>query len=170
VDEPEGFRDFVAARSAGLVRSAFLLTGDEHEALDLVQDTLVKSWSRWSRIRRQDAPDLYVRRVMVSLFLSRRRRRWIGEFPTASLPDQIDERDDMAQAVLRESVLAALRELPDRQRLVIVLRHFDDLTEAQTAQALGCSIGTVKSQNSKALASLRSSAGLASLFDEEVQT
>ena len=84
--EPEGFRDFVAARSAALTRSAWLLTGDEMAAQDLVQVALVKTWARWARLARQDAPEAYVRRVMLSTFLTWNRRRWRGEFPVAAVP------------------------------------------------------------------------------------
>jgi RNA polymerase sigma-70 factor (sigma-E family) len=168
VDEPDGFREFVATRSGALVRSAWLLTGDSAEAEDLVQTALAKTWSRWSRIVRQDAPEAYVRRVMLSTFLTWTRRRWRGEVPFAMLPERADPHDVFAVADLRSSVQAALRELPPRQRAVIVLRFFDDLTEAQTAQALSCSVGTVKSQCAKALARLGASVVLRGTWEEEV--
>jgi RNA polymerase sigma-70 factor (sigma-E family) len=155
VHEPDGFRDFVAARSGALVRSAFLLTGDQGEAEDLVQAALTKAWMRWGRILRQDAPEAYVRRIMLSTFLTWRRRRWRGEIFVANVPDQPDRRDHFAEVERRSAVLAALRKLPPRQRAVVVLRFFDDLTEAQAADAMGCSVGTVKSQSAKALARLR---------------
>jgi len=168
VIEPDGFGDFIAARSPALVRSALLLTGDEALAQDLVQVALVKTWSRWARIARQDAPEAYVRRVLVSTFLTWNRRRWRGERPVAALPDRCDPRDEFAAADLREGVSAALRALPRRQRAVVVLRYLDDLSEAQTAAVLGCSVGTVKSQAAKALATLRSSSRLRGLLDDEV--
>lgn len=168
MQEPEGFREFVAARSAALVRSAWLITGDEAEAQDLVQTALAKTWSRWSRIIRHDAPEAYVRRVMMSTFLTWTRRRWRGELPVAAVPDQPDPRDVYADADLRRSVQAALRGLPPRQRTVVVLRFFDDLTEAQTADALGCSVGTVKSQSAKGLAKLRECQPLRGIWDQEV--
>jgi RNA polymerase sigma-70 factor (sigma-E family) len=155
VHEPEGFRDFVVLRSPALVRSACLLTGDEGEAEDLVQTALAKAWVRWPRIVRQDAPEVYVRRVMLSTFLTWTRRRWRGEISVATLPERADPRDAFTNADVRRAVYAALRQLPPRQRAVIVLRYFDDLTAAQTADALGCSVGTVKSQCAKALAKLR---------------
>ena len=166
--EPDGFRDFVVARSPALVRSAWLLTGDDAAAQDLVQAALAKTWSRWPRVVRQDAPEQYVRRVMVSTYLTWCRRRWRGETPVAAVPDTADARDQYAAADLRRSVRAALRELPPRQRAVVVLRYFDDLTEAQAAEVLGCSVGTVKSQAAKALAKLRECAELRGLRDEEV--
>lgn len=166
--EPDGFREFVASRSAALVRSAWLLTGDEREAQDLVQTALAKTWSRWSRVVRQDAPEGYVRRVMLSTYLTSTRRRWRGEVPVDRLPERAVAGDAFAAVDLRGPVHAALRELPPRQRAVVVLRFFDDLTETQTADVLGCSVGTVKSQAAKALAKLRASAPLRGLLDEEV--
>jgi RNA polymerase sigma-70 factor (sigma-E family) len=167
VDEPYGFRDFVQARSAALVRSAWLLTGSETKAQDLVQSALVKCWSKWTTIARQDAPEAYVRRVVMSIYLSGYRRRWLGELAVEAVPELPDDRDALAEADLRACVAAALETLPRRQRAVVVLRYFDDLTEQQTADTLGCSVGTVKSQNFKALARLRGCAQLGGLFDEE---
>jgi RNA polymerase sigma-70 factor (sigma-E family) len=169
VGEPDGFRDFVAARSPALVRSAFLLTGNEATAQDLVQTALATTWSRWSRLARQDAPEAYVRRVMVTTYLSWHRRRWTGEVAVAEMPDRTDAHDAFAEADLRRSVGEALRTLPRRQRAVVVLRFFDDLTEAQAAEALGCSVGTVKSQTAKALANLRACRALDGIWDEEVK-
>jgi RNA polymerase sigma-70 factor (sigma-E family) len=155
VDEPEGFRAFVAARSPALLRSAWYLTGNEASAEDLVQTALAKTWTKWSRIVRQDAPEAYVRRVIVSTYLTWNRRRWHGEQPTAILPDAPDPTDAYAVLDVQNSVLAALAALPPRQRTVVILRYFDDLTEAQAADVMGCSIGTVKSQTAKAFATLR---------------
>lgn len=166
--EPDGFREFVEARSAALVRSAWLLTGDEGLAQDLVQTALARTWSRWSGIVKQDAPEAYVRRVMLSTFLTWNRRRWRGELPVAVVPERADLRDPLAGVDLRASLHVALRELPPRQRAVIVLRFFDDLTELQTADVLGCAVGTVKSQSAKALAKLRQSQLLRGTRDEEV--
>jgi RNA polymerase sigma-70 factor (sigma-E family) len=168
VQEPAGFREFVAARSAALVRSAWLLTGDEAEAQDLVQTALFMTWSRWSRIMRQDAPEAYVRRVMLSTFLSWTRRRWRGEVPVGEVPDRAYPHDEFAGVDLRQSVRAALLDLPPRQRAVIVLRFFDDMTETQVADMLGCSVGTVKSQCAKALAKLRGCQALRGMLEEEV--
>jgi RNA polymerase sigma-70 factor (sigma-E family) len=169
VGEPDGFRDFVASRSPALVRSAWLLTGDETAAQDLVQIALAKTWTRWDRIR-QDAPEAYVRRVMVSTFLTWKRRKWHGEVTVATLPDRMLGRDVFADVDLRRSLTDALRGLPRRQRAVVVLRYFEDLTEAQTADALGCSIGTIKSQTAKALAKLRHCPQLQGAFEGEAKT
>lgn len=167
MSEPEGFRDFVAARSAALVRSAWLLTGDETAAQDLVQAALVKTWARWARLARQDAPEAYVRRVMLSTFLTWNRRRWRGEFQVAAVPDRPELWDGAAEADVRRAVAEALRTLPRRQRAVVVLRFFDDLTEAQAADVLGCLVGTVKSQTSKAMSRLRGCPQLRGVFAEE---
>jgi RNA polymerase sigma-70 factor (sigma-E family) len=155
VSEPEGFRDFVSARSAALVRSAWLLTGEEAAAQDLVQTALEKTWLRWDRVTRKDAPEAYVRRVMLSTFLTWNRRRWRGELPVETLPEMPAVEDRTAAVDVRLAMATALRGLPARQRAVVVLRYFDDLTETQTADALGCSVGTVKSQAYKALGRLR---------------
>lgn len=165
---PDGFDDFVAARSPALVRTAWMLTGDRAVAEDLVQTALAKTWSRWSQVLRQDAPEAYVRRVMFSTFLTWNRRRWRGELPVAMVPDGPGQGDAFAAADLRRTVMGALRELPRRQRAVVVLRFLEDLTEAQTADALGCSVGTVKSQTAKALSRLRTSPGLRGVLEEEL--
>ncbi len=162
--DPDGFHYFVLARSPGLVRSAWLLTGDLATAEDLVQTALAKVWSRWARVARQDAPEAYVRRVMMSTFLTWNRRRWHGELAFGDVPDTAEARNDLHEAELRWAVAGALRELPGRQRAVIVLRYFEDLTEAQVAQALSCSVGTVKSQSAKAIKKLRANPQLAGLL------
>jgi RNA polymerase sigma-70 factor (sigma-E family) len=166
VEEPDGFREFVASRSRPLLRSAWLLTGDWALAEDLVQTSLATAWQRWGRIVRRDAPELYVRRVMVSTYLSWTRRRWRGELPARELPEVVAAADVMADADLRESVRIELARLPARQRAVLVLRYFDDLTEVATAEILGCSVGTVKSQAFKALARLRESPTIGVLLQD----
>ena len=168
--EPEGFRHFVMTRSPGLVRAAWLLTGDLASAEDLVQTALAKVWSRWAQVDRQDAPEAYVRRVMMSTFLTWNRRRWHTELSVGDLPDTVEARNDLHEVELRWSVAQALRSLPRRQRAVIVLRYFEDLTEVQVAQVLSCSVGTVKSQNAKAIKKLRTDRQLSALFvsSEEV--
>lgn len=166
--EPDGFRDFVVARSPALVRSAWLLTGNEATAQDLVQVALSEVWRRWGSIQRQDAPEIYVRRVMMTTFLTWSRRRWHKETPAAVLPDLPGLVDPFQEADLRHVLTAALATLPRRQRGVLVLRFFEDMTEAQVADVMGCSIGTVKSQAFKALARLRADVRLKSvLFEEE---
>ena len=166
--EPDGFRDFVEARSSALLRSGWLLTGDWPAAEDLVQTALAAAWPRWASLRRQDAPELYVRKIMVNTFLRGRQRRWNGEIATGRLPERAAYGDVFALVDARQSLLAALDRLPARQRAVVVLRYFADQTEAQTAAAMGCSVGAVKSHAAKALARLRDAPGLAELMSGEV--
>ena len=143
-----GFDEFVAARSTALLRTAYLLTHDHALAEDLVQTALAKAWQSWRRI--EGAPEPYVRRILVTTYATWWRRRWNGEQPAAELPET-----PVADADGHPDLWTAMARLPRRQRAVIVLRYFDDLTEAETAQLLECSVGTVKSQTSKALAKLR---------------
>ena len=148
-----GFRDFVAARSAALLRSAWLLTGDKVTAQDLVQAALVKARVRWAWLARQDSAEAYVRKMMLSTFLTWRWQRWRGE-PPAVVPGHPEPADAVVEAGIPWVVSQALRTLSPRERAVVVLRFFDDLTEAQAADILGCSVGTVRSQTAKALSRL----------------
>ena len=163
MDADTDFREFVAARQRALLRGAWLLTGDWASAEDLVQTALVRSWPHWRRLPDHDAAEAYVRRVMLNTFSSWWRRRWRGETPTAELPER-PAADAFGDSDVRDALVGAVRLLPRRQRAVVVLRYFDDLTEAQAAEALGCSVGTVKSQTAKALATLRRDPRLAGLF------
>jgi RNA polymerase sigma-70 factor (sigma-E family) len=163
VHAPEGFAEFVAARSPALLRTAWLLTGDRGRAEDLVQEALAKTWRKWSSVAERERPEAYVRAVMVNTSVSWWRRRWRGEIPTELLPDPSGYSDPMAHVDVREAVRQALATLSPRQRAVLVLRYFDDLTETETAAAMGCSVGTVKSQASRAMARLRESPQLGDL-------
>ncbi len=149
--EQAGFEAYVAARQRTALRAAYLMTRDWALAEDLLQATLTRVWLSWSRI---DDPDAYLWRTMTHTYASWWRRKWRGEVPTDELPpgpltpgadEQIGETD----------LWDALGRLPRRQRAVLVLRFFLDLSEAQTAAAMACAPGTVKSQTSKALAKLR---------------
>jgi RNA polymerase sigma-70 factor (sigma-E family) len=142
------FDEFVAARSRMLLRTAYLLTRDHALAEDLLQTSLAKAWFAWKRIHGE--PEPYVRKILVNTYASWWRRKWSGEHPTEDLPDTGVE--DTAEPT---DLWTAMERLPRRMRAVVVLRYFEDLTEAQTADVLGCSVGTVKSQTSKALAKLR---------------
>jgi RNA polymerase sigma-70 factor (sigma-E family) len=155
-ERPE-FSDFVTSRSPALLRTARLLTGDWASAEDLLQDSLATCWRRWSRI--DGNPEPYVHKVMVNTYLSWSRRFWNRERPTEVLPERSVD-DATAQVADEDELAAALRRLPRRQRAVIVLRYYDDLSEAETAQILGIAVGTVKSQASKALSALRVDEGL----------
>jgi RNA polymerase sigma-70 factor (sigma-E family) len=144
---------FVEASWHRLLRTAYLLTRDWGAAEDLVQTALVKAWQAWPRLGGER--EAYVRKIIVNVHVSWWRRRGRAELTTGSPPEQAQTADHMGQADEREVVWQALGRLPARQRAVIVLRFFEDLTEAQTALTLGCSVGTVKSQASRALAKLR---------------
>ena len=147
---PEGFTEFVEARHAALLRTAYLLTGHAQDAEDLVQTTLVKVVPQWRRIAGN--PEPYVRRVLVNENISRwRRRRW-REHPTDSVPEQLAHDPDVAELV---AVRAALVSLAPRQRAVLVLRYYDGLSESEIADQLGIAAGTVKSQARDGLARLR---------------
>jgi RNA polymerase sigma-70 factor (sigma-E family) len=167
--EGEDFARFVDQRQRSLLRSAWLLTGDWALAEDLVQTALARTWLRWERINRRDDPEIYVRRVLVSTWINWSRRKWRGEHPAAELPDGPASGDLATEAVARVAVRSALGSLTDRQRAVLVLRVFDDLTEVQTAQVLGCAVGTVKSTMSQAMARLRADGRLADLAEREIR-
>lgn len=145
------FEVFVATRSNSLMRTAYLLTGVRADAEDLLQTTLAKVFLSWARIDDKGAADAYARRTMITTQISFWRRRKVIEVVTDRVPEVA-----AAQAPdIDDDLWVALTQLPKRQRAVVVLRYYEDLSEAEIATALGCSNGTVKSQASKALAKLR---------------
>lgn len=155
----EEFGRFVAARGRALCRTAYLLTGDWQVGEDLVQEALTRTYLRRRRLRNAEALEPYARKVLVSLFLSSRRRFWNRELPFASVPDQIttgllDAAED------RHGIWPALLALSAQQRAVLVLRYFEDLTEADIATVLGCSPGAVKTHAARGLDRLRKSISL----------
>ena len=156
----EEFRSYVVARSPALLRTAYMLTGNRADAEDLLQTALAKTCLAWDRIREREAVDGYVRRVMVNTQTSFWRRRRVSEHPTDELPDVPAGRDDTADLDLHDALWTALSALPRRQRAMVVLRYYEDLSEAETAQVMGVSVGTVKSTTSRALAKLRDTSGL----------
>ena len=156
----EDFRTCVVARSAALLRTAYLLTGSRADAEDLLQTALAKTFLSWDRIRDREAVDGYVRRVMVNTQTSWWRRRKVDEHPTGELPERGGGRDDTADLDLHDALWTALAALPKRQRAMVVLRYYEDLSEAETASVMGVSVGTVKSTTSRALAKLREDASL----------
>ena len=160
-DERE-FDAFVVARSPALLRTAFLLVHDEGRAEDLLQTALTKAWFAWRRI---EDPEAYVRRVIVTTSASWWRRRWNAETPSADLPDRTPAAPTDSADTDRD-LWVAIGHLPRRQRAVVVLRYLEDRSEHDTAELLGCSVGTVKSQASRALAKLRLDAALAPAVDE----
>ncbi|GIJ19450.1 SigE family RNA polymerase sigma factor [Micromonospora lutea] len=159
----EEFRDFVAARSGTLLRTAYLLTGDWGTAEDLLQTALTKTYLAWKRLGGIEAIEPYARRVMVNTSTSWWRRRWHGERPTEVLPEQAAT-DEIERQLDRDVLWRHLRALPARQRAVLVLRFYEDMSEAQTAAMLEISPGTVKSQTSRALATLRRRIGADDAF------
>jgi len=143
------FDEFVHARGAALARTAYLLTGDHHLAEDLVQAALVQAAKHWERI--DTSPEAYVRKAMYHQNISWWRRRRISESPLESYDGAAPSSDPTLRLTLED----ALRRLTQRQRTVLVLRYFEDLTEVQTAAALGISAGAVKSMTRQALGRLR---------------
>lgn len=153
MDREAELREFVAARGAALSRAAFLLTGNHQAAEDLVQDTYVVLVRRWQKTGALD-PEAYVRRILFSRFIDNWRRQRLRELPSAWLPDT-EDRDEFDPAADRLTLREALIRLTPRQRAVLVLRFYDDLTESQAAEVLGVSVNTVKSQTRVALRRLR---------------
>jgi RNA polymerase sigma-70 factor (sigma-E family) len=148
------FEAYVTTRGPSLLRFAGVLSGDPHGAQDLVQSALLKASGRWWRVSRLDHPDAYVRKIIVTTFVSERRRRWHGETPTAALPERVG--DDATSAVDdRDHVRRLLAGLAPRQRAVLVLRFYADLDDAAIGALLGISPSTVRSQAARALATLR---------------
>ena len=152
------FSAWMAARQPALLRTAYALSGDHHTAQDLVQTTLAKVYLSWDRVQRREAIDGYARRVLVNEHTSLWRRPWKRrETASELLPDRhgvTDTYDEGRSTALWEHV----QTLPRRQRAVVVLRYYEELSEAETAEVLGVSVGTVKSQASRALATLRQTA------------
>lgn len=146
------FGEFVIARGKALIRLAYLLTGDQHAAEDLLQTALAKTAAKWGNLRHTD-PEAYVRQVIYREQVSRWRRRF-REVAVQSPPEAIYP-DPSGHSDLRLAMRQALLRLPPRQRLVIVLRYYEDLTETQAAAAIGCSVGTVRSRTNRAVQKMR---------------
>jgi len=158
--EAVGFDDFVALRSDSLLRTAYLLTHDHALAEDLLQTALTKAWGAWRRI--DGNHEAYVRRILVTTYSTWWRRKWRGETPAELLPEPThpngrdgDAAGSTAASDSRIDLWTALGRLPRKQRAVVVLRYYEGLTEAEAAAVLGCAVGTVKSQTSRALTKLR---------------
>lgn len=153
------FAEFVAARSTALLRAAYLMVGDESLAQDLLQEALTKTYVAWPRLRDPNAAESYTRKAITTTAISWfRRKGWNNERATDRLPESGSPAQDDLVAQ-REWLWAALQGLPPRQRAAIVLRFYEDLTEAQTADAMGCALGTVKSQVSAGIKKLREQLG-----------
>ncbi|GAA2357802.1 SigE family RNA polymerase sigma factor [Dactylosporangium salmoneum] len=149
-EAPLGFEDFVRGRHVALLRFAHVLSGDRHAAEDLVQDALERAGVAWRRIQNADDPEGYVRRIIVNRHLNGlrrgRRERLVASPPDGAVPPSPDADDEL---------WALLRTLPRQQRATLVLRYYADMSEAETADVLGCAVGTVKSNAARALAKLR---------------
>jgi len=148
------FSAYMHARQASLLRTAYLLTGDRHTAEDLVQNAFAKLYLSWDKVHSRESVDGYVRRILVNEHNSLWRRAWKRrEHATDAMPEghHLDHYDGGAQRELWDLV----QTLPRRARAVVVLRYYEEMSEAETAQVLGISVGTVKSQTSRALAALR---------------
>ena len=154
----EAFSEFAAARSSSLFRSAYLAMGDYQLAQDLVQESLVKTYQSWSRLRDVGNAEAYTRRVIVTTAISWRRRRSFTERPTERLLD-VGAPDASPLGGDQDELWAELRRLPPRQRTAVVLRFCEDLSERQTAELMGCSVGSVKRHCSLALGKLRTAMG-----------
>ncbi len=156
--DPAAFAEFVAARSASLHRTAYLLVGDRGLAQDLLQEALTKTYVAWPRLRDPGKAEAYTRKAITTTAITWYRRRSWGERPVDTVPERVGvgHDDDVAT---RDLLWQALQALPPRQRAAIVLRFYEDLTEAQTAAVLGCAVGTVKSQVSTGLRTLRTRLG-----------
>lgn len=151
--------DFVAARLSPMLRYATVLTGDPHLAEDLVQDAMVKVALSWRRVVVADNPEAYVRRMVLHEYLSHRRRPWVRRSRPASdwieAHERAAEGDHATTTVERDDLLSRLAALPPRQRAVLVLRHYEQLADAEIAARMGCREATVRSHASKGLAALR---------------
>jgi len=149
------FHEYVYARGPALMRLACLLTGDRLRAEDLVQEVLVSAYTKWHRISAADRPDVYVRRMLVNANISWWRRLTNREVTIDAVPDRRGDGDHEQVVADRDAMWRLVRALPPKQRAVLVLRYYEDLSEQQIADVLGCRPGTVKSQASAALATLR---------------
>ncbi|QXE35955.1 SigE family RNA polymerase sigma factor [Streptomyces sp. GMY02] len=151
------FSSYVRARGPVLLRTARSLTSNPSDAEDLLQTALTKTYVAWDRIEDHRALDGYVRRALLNTRTSQWRKRKVDEFACDELPEPVDlpEPDPAERQVLHDAMWRAVMKLPDRQRAMVVLRYYEDLSEAQTAEVLGVSVGTVKSAVSRALGKLR---------------
>ena len=168
----EAFSEFASARSGSLFRTAYLVIGDYQLAQDLVQESLVKTYLAWPRLRDVTKAEAYTRRIIVTTCVSWRRRRSFTERPANDVPDAgvIDPTTLLPE---QGELWAAVRRLPTRQRAAVVLRFCEDLSQAQVAELMGCSVGSVKRHTSLALDKLRAEMGVrftSPFIDEQAVT
>ncbi|MBM9506205.1 SigE family RNA polymerase sigma factor [Actinacidiphila acididurans] len=161
------FEEYVSGRGTALLRLAYLLSGDSHLAEDLTQDVLLRVHRRWRRVATLDHPDAYVKRMLLNEYLSWRRRRSSTEVPAPAdtgVPVTGADGDIGERVAMQEAAWRLLATLPRRQRAVLVLRFYEDLSDAQIAEVLGCAAATVRSQAARALATLRAEPALLGVF------
>jgi RNA polymerase sigma-70 factor (sigma-E family) len=151
----EDFETFFRTRAHALLRTAYLLTGDRHRAEDLVQETFARTHRAWRRLGEEINPEAYARQVMYHLQVSWWRRRRVPESLYGDMPEPRHGADHSGDTVNRVALRRALMRLTPHQRAVVVMRYFEDRTEADIAETLGCRVGTVKSHAARALAALR---------------
>lgn len=163
-DDGEDFSAYASARWGTLVRSAVVLGCDPAEAQDLVQITLMRCHTKWDKVQRADNRDAYVYRVLLNCHRDNRRRHWWGERPTATVPDW-GVADTTEAFAASDAVRQALRDLSQGHREVVVLRYYAQMTEAQAAQFLGTSLGTIKSRHARAMAKLATSPHLSDIAE-----
>ncbi|MEU9073343.1 SigE family RNA polymerase sigma factor [Kitasatospora sp. NPDC004745] len=161
-DRDEEFQAFIVGAWPRLIRTAYLLAGEQYAAEDLVQSAAEKACASWAKVRRAGDPYAYVRRILVNQHARRWRRR-PPELLVDVLPDAPGVEDGFARSEQRGELLAALATLPARQREAVVLRHWEDLSDSQAAVAMGCSVGAVRSHAAKGIAKLREVAALKEL-------
>lgn len=149
------FTAYVQERRASLYAAAYHLTGDRHEAEDLLQTALFSTYRAWGRITDKAAVGGYLRRTMTNLHISAWRRRKLSEYPTEELPEAVGDIDAMGGTELRAVLWQALAKLPENQRTMLVLRYYEGRTDTEIADVLGISVGTVKSSIWRALRRLR---------------
>lgn len=155
-DRDAEFEEYVSANQTRHLRTAYLLSGDRHLAEDLVQDAYAKLYLAWNRVHSRESLDAYVRRILVNEHTSWHRRAWRRrETVVDDVPERPNSANPQQDFDLRDGLWPLVRQLPARQRAAVILRYYEDLTERETAEILKCSIGTVKSQTSRAIATLR---------------
>jgi RNA polymerase sigma-70 factor (sigma-E family) len=158
VGDDTSYVEFVTGRWPALFRLSYLLTGAHEPAEDLLQSVLMKAYASWGRIHRMESPDAYIRRMLVNGAISAGTRGWRREHPTEQVPETARAGHEQGY-VDRAALWPVVQTLPPRQRAVVVLRYYEDLSEAQTAEVMDCAVGTVKSQVSQGLRRLREQLG-----------
>lgn len=150
------YEEFVNSRLTALLRYATMLTGDPHTATDIVQETMIRVHLKWSRVAASGSPDSYVRRMLTNIFLDSRRVSWLRRVVLRADPVEPPGTPDHAERVVeRDQLWTLLRQLAPRQRAAVVLRYYEGLSDNEIADVLGCAVGTVRGQISRALATLR---------------